>query len=378
MLHSVVSNDPNYLYRDSKVSRNTYALIHGQSLIQNFLRLQGKAPHSRTLAVVKANAYGHGSVQVAQWLQNYCDGFVVAMMEEAMELRRHNISLPITVLQGAHDVSDIAQAYQHNITLLLHSDYQIEWWLAAPPKQRPSLWLKVDSGMHRLGFSAHGLRKLLTTTPELITPETVLASHFACADEPDSPLSLQQLQLVQQLAQDFSLPISVANSAATLGISEARGDWNRLGIALYGGAPFAHETGKETGLQPVMSLHSTVIALRDLAAGESIGYGQQWTAAKASKIAVVAIGYADGYPRYCPSGTPVAVNQQLCPLAGRVSMDMLTVDVTELAHVAIGDPVELWGNSVSIDTVASYADTISYTLMTGVSQRVPRRYLEVH
>ena len=350
------------------MSRQTQVIIHADAILNNFKLLAALSPTSRSIAVIKADAYGHGAVNVARILKYASSRFVVAIMEEAIALREAGVTAPIVVLEGAHQQKECALAQANNCILVMHNRQQLGWVKACEPTCRPHIWLKVDSGMHRLGFTLTELPAIIRDYADLLTDETVLATHLACADQEDSAFTEQQIESFSQLAKAMALPVSIANSPATITWPSSRGDWNRLGIGIYGGQP----QSRHISLAPTMTLRSSIIALRHVPKGESVGYGQNWVAPKDSQIATVGIGYADGYPRHCPNGTPVAINGVIVPLAGRVSMDMITVDVTDLPQVNIGDRVELWGEHVPISEVAAAAGTIDYELMTRVSARVPR------
>lgn len=350
------------------MSRQTQAIIHADAILSNFKLLAELAPTSRSMAVVKADAYGHGAVNVSRILQHVSPRFAVAIIEEAIALREAGITAPIVVLEGAHQAKECAMAAAHGCILVMHNQAQLEWMLACPEDRRPTIWLKADSGMHRLGFALNTLPSIVKQYASLITQDTVLVTHLACADDTSNDFTQKQLSAFLQIATQLALPVSIANSPATIEWPQSRGDWNRLGIAVYGGQP----NTANVALAPTMTLRSSIIALRDVPKGESVGYGQNWVAHKDSRIATVGIGYADGYPRHCPNGTPVAVNGERAGLAGRVSMDMITIDVTHISNVNIGDRVELWGENVPINEVAEAAGSIDYELLTRVSARVPR------
>ena len=350
------------------MSRQTQAIIHADAILSNFKLLAELAPTSRSMAVVKADAYGHGAVNVSRILQHVSPRFAVAIIEEAIALREAGITAPIVVLEGAHQAKECAMAAAHGCILVMHNQAQLEWMLACPEDRRPTIWLKADSGMHRLGFALNTLPSIVKQYASLITQDTVLVTHLACADDTSNDFTQKQLSAFLQIATQLALPVSIANSPATIKWPQSRGDWNRLGIAVYGGQP----NTANVALAPTMTLRSSIIALRDVPKGESVGYGQNWVAQKDSRIATVGIGYADGYPRHCPNGTPVAVNGERAGLAGRVSMDMITIDVTHISNVNIGDRVELWGENVPINEVAEAAGSIDYELLTRVSARVPR------
>jgi len=353
------------------VSRQTQAIIHADALLHNFKALAAIAPSSQSMAVVKADAYGHGAVNVARILQHVSSQFAVAIIEEAIALRDAGISAPVVVLEGAHQAKECQMAFQHNCILVMHCEEQLQWLNNCPENQRPHIWLKVDSGMHRLGFAISDIEDMTKKYRHLLSEQTVIATHFACADDVDNGFTASQLSAFKRVADAIGLPTSVANSPAIVNWPASRNAWNRLGVGVYGGAvSTANNVGVE--IYPAMTLRSSILAVRTIAAGEGVGYGQRWVASKPSKIATVGIGYADGYPRHCKNKTPVMVRGRRAFLAGRVSMDMITIDVTHIDNVSVGDEVELWGQNVPIQEVAACADTIDYELMTRVSQRVPR------
>lgn len=354
------------------MSRQTQAIIHANAIEHNFSQLQALAPDSQSIAVIKADAYGHGAVNVARLLRGKAHRFAVAIMEEALTLREAGIREPIVVLEGPHQAKECALAAQHACILVVHNQQQLGWIAACQTNQRPDVWIKVDTGMHRLGFAPEEVPSLYNDYASLWTDETTLATHLACADDTDNTFTQQQLARFAALQQQVSLPVSIANSPATIAWPQSRGNWNRLGLALYGAQPLASPAADGPQLMAAMTLRASVMALHKVKKGESVGYGQTWVAQQDSVVATVGIGYADGYPRHCPNGTPVVINGQRAKLAGRVSMDMITIDVTDIADVKIGDRVELWGNQVSIDEIAACAGTIAYELMTRVSPRVPR------
>ena len=353
------------------MSRQTQAIIHADALLHNFKALAALAPSSQSMAVVKADAYGHGAVNVARILQHVSSRFAVAIIEEAIALRDAGISAPIVVLEGAHQAKECQMAFQHNCILVMHCEEQLAWLEQCPEQKRPHIWLKVDSGMHRLGFALSDIESITSRYRHLLSEQTVIATHFACADDVDNSFTKSQLAAFTQVVDKLGLPTSVANSPATVNWPASRNAWNRLGVGVYGGAVSTSQN-VDVEIYPAMTLRSSVLAVRTVAAGEGIGYGQAWVASQPSKIATVGIGYADGYPRHCKNGTPVMIRGKRAYLAGRVSMDMITIDVTHIDNVVVGDEVELWGQNISVQEVADNADTIDYELMTRVSQRVPR------
>ncbi|MGB5495280.1 MAG: alanine racemase [Sedimenticolaceae bacterium] len=353
------------------MSRPTSAFIDTQAFVANYRYAKSLAPGARALAVVKANAYGHGAVVLARALADEADAFGVACSEEAMELRESGVRNPIVLLEGAFDPAEIDQAAAQGFTLVIHTPTQLVWLLAARPVRPLGVWLKIDTGMHRLGFPPDQLaaaQARLAASPNV--RGIVVMTHFARADEPHDAATDRQLTRFAAATDGIGGPFSLANSAAILNWPATRADWVRPGIMLYGSSPFGEPHSAAAALAPVMRLESRLIAIHDLAAGESVGYGGRFTCERPTRVGVVAIGYADGYPRHAPDGTPVAVNGRIVPLIGRVSMDMLTVDLNTQPEAKIGDPVQLWGDIVSANEVARRSGTIAYALFTGVTRRV--------
>ncbi|NQY89882.1 MAG: alanine racemase [Colwellia sp.] len=356
-------------------SRKTQAIINLSALKNNYNQIANLAPHSKTIAVIKANAYGHGAIEIAKSLHSLVPAFAVAFIDEAIILRKAGITLPILILEGPLDKEDFSLAKHHDFWLMLHNFEQVLWLSQEQTSYQEKLWLKIDTGMNRLGFSPKDAKQVIANLTNEQQRELVLCSHFSNADEINNPKTKTQITGLKTLADKYSCQFSLANSAGIINWPESHANYNRLGIALYGTNPTTNKS-MAIKLAPVMTLQSNIIALRTLKLGESVGYGETWQAKQASVIATVAIGYADGYPRNAKAGTPVFINNQLAPLAGRVSMDMITIDVTNLANVSLGDVVELWGENLSVETVAKYMDTINYELLTRVSARVPKVYLE--
>ncbi|NDV12039.1 alanine racemase [Crenobacter caeni] len=339
----------------------------------NYLVSRAQTSAGRTYAVIKADAYGHGSLEVARALADVADGFALLNIEDAIRLRRAGIRHPMTMLEGAFDLEETVLMAEHGIAGAVHSPQQIDW-LARLDSERPvEAWLKVNSGMNRLGFQPgefDGALARLQALPS-VRVSTVM-THFATAD--DERGVGQQWARFQPLAERSGLAVSAANSAATFRHPHTHGDAVRPGITLYGCSPFAEVEGEVLGLRPGMTLSADVIATQTLAAGETVGYGATFTASQAMRIGVVACGYADGYPRIVPSGTPVLVDGQASGTVGRVSMDMLVVDLTALPSAGVGSQVTLWGAGLPIERIAAAAGTIGYELMCAVAPRVPRHH----
>nr|WP_163503944.1 alanine racemase [Halomonas socia] len=363
------------------MARPLIADIDLDALRHNYCLARDLAPHSRAIAVLKADAYGHGLVPCARALADVAPALAVACIEEAEALRAAGIETPIMLLEGFFEAAELERIEALGLWSAVHSAWQVDALLAYRPARPLPVWVKVDSGMHRLGFPPEQLAAQwarLAAADDRVC-DLHLMSHFATADSLDPGYFQRQLGVVTALADELDAPTCLANSPATLAWPEAHGAWNRPGVMLYGSDPLEAASDASRRLAPVMTLRSEIIALRELASGEPVGYGGRWRASRPTRIAVVAAGYGDGYDRHSEDGTPVLVNGQRCAIAGKVSMDMLTVDVTDVADADIGSEVVLWGRAsngalLSVDEVARHCATISYTLLTGVLPRVPRRY----
>jgi alanine racemase len=327
------------------------------------------------MAVVKADGYGHGIVPVAKALADVVPRFAVACLEEALAIRKAGLAQPVVLLQGVHAPEDLEVCVQQRFEPVLHGEHQLNWLEYSDIF--PVFWLKVNSGMNRLGFRPNDLAKVMARVKACGAQLSLkgFVTHFACADDASSPATaLQTESFIKSTAPWPELLRSIGNSAAHFIPGQPLFDWSRPGIMLYGGSPVLGKTGPELGLAPVMSLEAPIITIRTVHAGESVGYGACWVADKDTLMAMVAVGYGDGYPRHAGTGTPAAVNGKRVNLIGRVSMDMLAIDLGNAPNAREGDMVELWGRTVGVDEVATCAGTISYELLTGVTARVPREY----
>jgi alanine racemase len=357
------------------VSRLIRAVIDTDALRSNLRALRRLAPAARMVAVVKANAYGHGLVPTALALGAAADAFGVARIDEGIALRTAGIEQPIVLLEGIFASDELAEAAQRSFDLVVHDTRQIELLEKSQAAHRFILWLKIDTGMNRLGFRAEEFLAALARLQRLPTAprEIRLLTHLARADEPEHAATGEQLARFNAVTRGVALATSIGNSAAILRSPGAHGDWIRPGIALYGVSPFANADAQSLGLVPVMTLESTVIATRRVARGEGVGYGAAWRAERDTPIAILAGGYGDCLPRSLANGAPVLVNGQRAPLVGHVSMDMIAVNVAEVADVQVGSRCVLWGAGLPVEEVARHAGTLAYELLCRVSQRVPRQ-----
>ncbi|WP_338339180.1 alanine racemase [Xanthomonas euvesicatoria] len=354
--------------------RPAQAWIDLEALRHNY-RLARRLGGSKALAVVKADAYGHGAVRCAQALEPEADGFAVACIEEALELRQAGIRAPILLLEGFFEHDELRLIAEHDLWTVAATQQQVRA-LAEFQSPRPlRVWLKMDSGMHRLGLSPEDFRAAwlrLRGLPQIAS--LVLMTHLARADELDCSRTDEQAVAFALTAGGMRAETSLRNSPGLLGWPALRNDWSRPGLMLYGANPFPQDTENTAQLRPVMTLRSRIISVRDLPVGEPVGYGARFVAERPTRVGVVAMGYADGYPQFAPNGTPVLVDGQICPLIGRVSMDMLTVDLTDHPQADIGTPVQLWGDAPQVSALAAQCNVSAYQLLCGL-KRVPRSYV---
>jgi len=349
--------------------------ISADALRHNLRVVRARAPAQRIWAVIKAEAYGHGMAWAAETLAPEADGLAVSGIEEAEALRTYGYAGPILVLQGVREAGHWLLAAEYGFQLVVHHAAQLTD-AARAYGRIADLWVKIDTGMHRLGIFPEATSAIARQLRDLLGPQLRLhwMTHLACADEPQRPENRTQVGILRAAIRNEEGDVSLANSASIMtdlhGHSPTRVEWVRPGIMLYGANPLLGQEGPTAGLMPVMTVEAPIIALRPLAPGMSVGYGGTWTAIGESCVATVAIGYADGYPRHAPSGTPVWVNGVLCPLVGRVSMDMLAVEIPRDLNVRVGDWVRLWGDGLPVERVATSAGTISYELLTRVADRL--------
>ena len=355
------------------MARPTRIYIDSTALLHNLKRVKQCAPGKKIIAMVKANAYGCGLPAVVSVLDGHVDAFGVACLEEAQTLRKLGSRTACVLFQGIFSVDELPAVVDLNLQCVVHQMRQIQWILEKPLASKIKVWVKVDTGMHRLGFDPVEVPDVINVLQSCpwVEDEIGLMTHFACADDPNDDNNQAQLKKMMEFP-DFGVNIirSMANSAAIMALSETHADVVRPGIMLYGVSPFSNQTGRELGLKPVMRFMSTISAIHPYPPHARVGYGGSWQSDKSSVIGIVAAGYGDGYPRHIAPNTPVWVNGVTAPIVGRISMDMLTVDLTDCANVKIGDSVELWGGHVPIEVIAKSAGTIPYELLCQISSRV--------
>lgn len=360
------------------MGRPAKATINLDAIKKNYRLSKSLRKNSKSVAVIKANAYGHGSVEVANTLNDDADAFGVSCIEEAIELIDAGINTPILLLEGFFDQDELDYISKNNIWTVIHNSEQIEALKRANLSHPCKVWLKADIGMNRLGFPLKNLEQAHCTLTTLKNvSDIVLIGHFSSADNLDSRMTLDQLKKFITHTENINSPLSLANSAGILAWPNSELDWIRPGLMLYGASPFEKEM---PGIQltPVMTLTSEIIAIRNLNPGERVGYGGIWSASSPCRIGVVALGYGDGYPRGAVSGTPVFIQGRRSSIVGRVSMDMVMVDLSNHQNTYIGSEVEFWGEHISINEVSSCCNTVPYTLLTGLMPRVNKKYISTN
>ena len=357
------------------MSRPIRATLSLSALRHNYALAKRVAGRSKVLAVVKANAYGHGVERVTRALGPQCDGFGILELESAVEIRNRGFRQPILLLEGFFETSEIALVARAQLATVVHSEDQLRMLETARPAQSLDVFFKINTGMNRLGFPVAKARSALERLQASGTAKSItLMTHFATAEAAGGVK--EAMRRFDAATQGISLPRSLANSAAIFADPATHADTARLGIALYGATPFPDRSAQALGLRPVMTLESRLIAVQDLVPGDCIGYGGAFRCEAPMRIGVVACGYADGYPRHAPSGTPILVGGVLTRTVGRVSMDMITVDLTPAPEATLGSPVVLWGEGLPVDDVARAAGTVGYELLCALAPRVPVEEVE--
>ena len=354
------------------MSRPTFAQINTTALLHNVHRVREFAPNKKIIAMVKANAYGSHLPAVVNTLEGQVDALGVACLEEAMQIRKLGVRTPCVLFQGVFNQEEYKIASLENFQCVIHQQQQVEWLINSNLPTKLKVWIKINTGMQRLGFEVEEYQKVYHTLlhSTSVHHEIGVMTHLACADEPCHPSNALQLARFNAINFPPQVVRSVANSAAIIALPHTHADVVRPGIMLYGISPFPEQTGQELGLIPVVSLKSKITAIHNYPANVPIGYGNTWSTPESSRIGVVSIGYGDGYPRHIKENTPVWLNGKLVPIVGRVSMDILTINITYCQNVNLGDSVELWGVHLPIEEIAKCAGTIPYELITQLTMRV--------
>jgi alanine racemase len=350
-----------------------YVEIDLNALRHNLKQVKRYAPQSKVLAMIKANAYGHGQTVCALALTE-ADAFGVARIDEAIALRQAHVPQPVVLMGGITSAEELEIAQTYNLDFIVHDWSEIDLLNAYKGEHKFSVWLKIDTGMRRLGFvpdQAQQAYQLLKAHPNVKQPFVVM-THLIAPEKVEQTFTKEQLNLFQQVTEHWPEEKSIAKSAAIMAWPQTQADWVRPGIMLYGISPFIDKCGEDLGLKPVMTLKTQIMRINPCKQGDNLGYGGHWRCPRDMRIGIIAIGYADGYPRHIQDYGPILVNGHRCAVVGRVAMDLMMVDLTHAPEAAVGDIVTLWGNGLPIEQVALAAQTVPYTLTTAVSNRVKR------
>lgn len=354
------------------MARPTRIIIQSHALLHNLNRVRQLAPGKKIIAMVKANAYGCGMKAVVPVLEGHVDAFGVACLSEAFAIRALGSQAEIILFQGVFDVDEFQQAVKHRFSCVIHQPQQLEWLLKYPLPHALKIWVKVNTGMNRLGFMPNEVSQIFHALQQCpwVDANIGLMTHFACADDQIHARNDYQITAFKNLHIKGIGQYSAANSAVIFNYPELHGDVVRPGIMLYGVSPFSDYTGRELGLIPVMHFTSALSTIHHYPAYSPVGYGAEWQSPKPSVIGIVPVGYGDGYPRHIAPGTCVWINGQRAPVAGRISMDMMAIDLTACPSCHVGDAVELWGKHIPVEEVARSAGTIAYELLCQVTDRI--------
>ena len=355
-------------------NRHAWVSIDLEAIRHNYRLLKKLSGDNRLIAVIKADAYGHGAIEVAKTLPD-ADAFAVAAVGEAVALRKFDISQKILVLAGYVNPEELETCIEYQLDPVIHQQFHIDQLIQHANLDGLQVWVKIDTGMGRLGFTRAAVPDLLEQLSRVSTlGQARLMTHLACANDVENSLTERQLDRVDNLKLD-DYEWGIANSSGILGWPDSHRVWVRAGIALYGANPMSNRNQAVVDLRPAMQLATLILAINDLKKGDSIGYSSTYTCSKHMRIAVIAAGYADGYPRHKTDTAQVTIHGQLCDIIGRVSMDMITVDVSSLENVKVGDKVILFGTSPDANAVADFSETIAYEIFCNVGAHVRREYI---
>ncbi len=354
------------------MSRTATALLSTENLLHNVKIIKQKVGSARVIAMVKANAYGHGIRSVSKRLDGHVDMLGVASIDEAMALRQCGVQSPILLAQGVFQPDELKLASTEGFHVAFHHEMQVDWLEHTHLSKPLNAWIKINTGLGRLGFAVENALEYydkLSSNPHIAAPVRLM-SHFSCADEPEHPLNEQQKQTFKTLISQIDTEYSLCNSSGLFHFPECHYDYVRPGIALYGVHPIKGHRAAELGLKPVMTIQSSLMSVHTLQKGACVGYSARYQCPENMPVGIIAFGYGDGYPLTAQDGTPILVNHQECPLIGRVSMDMIAVDLRNCPHAKVGDQVILWGNELPIERVAEHTANITWDMLTGVQNRV--------
>jgi alanine racemase len=354
------------------MARKTLCTLSTASLLHNLEVIRAHTPKAKIMGMVKANAYGHGIRSVSQRLEGYIDALGVACIDEALALRQARVTTPITLIEGIFAPEELQIAAEQGFPVVFHSDHQIRWLEQTKLSGKLRAWIKINTGMGRLGFSPEAgaiAMKKLSENASIIQPIGIM-SHFACADEPEHPMNANQIAAFTSFAKEYPGEKSFCNSAAIFSFPEMHFNCVRPGLALYGASPINGKSAASLGLKPVMTFKTELIAIQKFKRGESVGYGANFVCPEDMPVGIASVGYGDGYPRIVQEGASVLVGEERCSLLGRIAMDMAAIDLRYCGEAAVGDKVTLWGEGLPVEDLAEYSNHLSYDLLSGIQNRV--------
>ncbi len=354
------------------MSRTAIAILSTENLLHNLAVIKEKVKPAKIIAMVKANAYGHGIRSVALRLDKHVDMLGVASIDEALALRKTGVSVPILLSEGVFEPNELLVAATERFHVVFHNELQVEWLEKVSLPLPLQAWVKINTGMGRLGFGIENAKEFyrrVSSSPSVAKPVRVM-SHFACSDEIDHPLNLQQIQVFKDFIKDIQSEFSFCNSGGIFNFPDVYYDYVRPGLALYGISPVKGKSAQDLNLKPVMTVQTSLISTQIFKKGSSVGYGARYQCPEDMPVGIIAFGYGDGYPITAQDGTPILVNNVECFLIGRVSMDMIAVDLRNCPHAKVGDPVTLWGTGLPLERVVAHTSNITWDLLAGVQNRV--------
>ncbi|HQS84052.1 MAG TPA: alanine racemase [Alphaproteobacteria bacterium] len=354
------------------MSRTAIAILSTENLLHNLAVIKEKVKPAKIIAMVKANAYGHGIRSVALRLDKHVDMLGVASIDEALALRKTGVNVPILLSEGVFEPNELLVAATEKFHVVFHNELQVEWLEKVSLPLPLEAWVKINTGMGRLGFGIEQAKEFyrrISSSPSIAKPVRVM-SHFACSDEADHPLNQQQIQVFKDFIKDMQSEFSFCNSGGIFNFPDVHYDYVRPGLALYGISPVKGKSAQDLNLKPVMTLQTSLISTQIFKKGASVGYGARYQCPEDMPVGIIAFGYGDGYPITAQDGTPILVNNVECSLVGRVSMDMIAVDLRNCPYAKIGDPVTLWGTGLPLERVVEHTSNITWDLLTGVQNRV--------
>lgn len=358
------------------MNRRAFITLSKSNLILNITRIKELVQKAKIVSMIKSNAYGHGLEEVGHCLEGYTDLLGVRSLEEAFTLSKQGIKTPLLLAQGIRNSYELIEASKNHFHVVIHNHNQIEWLQTLSLPSPITCWLKINTGMNRLGFNTDDgdiIYAQLKNNKNI--KDIILMSHFACAETKEHPLNKEQITIFKKHTDHLSVPRTMSNSAAIFNFPECHFDYVRPGIALYGISPIPEKSSLELGLKPIMTFYSSLICVKTVTKGSTVGYTARYTCPETMPVGIIGCGYADGYPLTLTDGAPVLIRDTICPIIGRISMDMIAVDLRNVPAAKIDDTVIMWGEDLSLDNIVPYTGQSSYTILAGMISNVPYEWI---